>query len=116
VDRRSLELAEEADAQSAKQPYHAAEGLRSVEARTSRVPRSAAEPLPPVRPSQIPVAGPYRVVLPLPGADDECVVMLNSHNPPELLDQVRRKVAVGCGLGVSAVGAGVQGAFLLSVA
>ena len=33
VDRRRLELAEEADAQWAKQPYHAAEGLRSDEAR-----------------------------------------------------------------------------------
>ena len=33
VDRRRLELAEEADAQWAKQPYHAAEGLRSNEAR-----------------------------------------------------------------------------------
>jgi len=33
VDRRRLELAEEADAQWAKQPYHAAEGLRSEEAR-----------------------------------------------------------------------------------
>ena len=33
VDRRRLELAEEADAQWAKQPYHAAVGLRSDEAR-----------------------------------------------------------------------------------
>jgi hypothetical protein len=33
VDRCRLELAEEADAQWAKQPYHAAEGLRSDEAR-----------------------------------------------------------------------------------
>jgi len=33
VDRRRLELAEEADAQWAKQPYHAAEGLPSDEAR-----------------------------------------------------------------------------------
>ena len=33
VDRRRLELAEETDAQWAKQPYHAAEGLRSDEAR-----------------------------------------------------------------------------------
>ena len=33
VDRRRLELAEDADAQWAKQPYHAAEGLRSDEAR-----------------------------------------------------------------------------------
>ena len=32
VDRRRLELAEDADAQWAKQPYHAAEGLRSDEA------------------------------------------------------------------------------------
>ena len=32
VDRRRLELVEETDAQWAKQPYHAAEGLRSVEA------------------------------------------------------------------------------------
>jgi hypothetical protein len=33
VDRRRLELVEEADAQWAKQPYHAADGLRSDEAR-----------------------------------------------------------------------------------
>jgi hypothetical protein len=33
TDRRRLELAEEADAQWAKQPYHAAERLRSDEAR-----------------------------------------------------------------------------------
>jgi hypothetical protein len=33
VDRRRLELVEETDAQWAKQPYHAAEGLRSDEAR-----------------------------------------------------------------------------------
>ena len=33
VDRRRLELVEETDAQWAKQPYHAAEGLRSNEAR-----------------------------------------------------------------------------------
>jgi hypothetical protein len=33
VDRRRLELADEANAQWAKQPYHAAEGLRSDEAR-----------------------------------------------------------------------------------
>ena len=33
MDRRRLELAEETDAQWAKQPYHAAEGLRSDEAR-----------------------------------------------------------------------------------
>jgi hypothetical protein len=33
VDRRRIELAEEADAQWAKQPYHAAEGLPSDQAR-----------------------------------------------------------------------------------
>jgi hypothetical protein len=33
VDRRRLELVEEADAQWAKQPYHAADGLPSGEAR-----------------------------------------------------------------------------------
>ena len=34
VDRRRIELVEEADAQWAKQPYHAAEGLPSDKART----------------------------------------------------------------------------------
>src|SRR5262245_42460293 len=56
------------------------------------------QPLPPARPSQVRVAGRYRVLLPLPGADDERVVELNGHHPPELLDRVGVGVAVGCGL------------------
>jgi len=68
-----------------------------------------------VRPSQIRVAGTYRVLLPLPGADDEPVVRLDGHNAPEFLDQVGIKVAVDCGLDDSGVRAGVQGTLLLSV-
>ena len=55
------------------------------------------------------------MLLPLPRADDERVVRLDGHDPPEFLDQVGIKVAVGCGLDVSGVGAEVQGTFLFSV-
>jgi hypothetical protein len=73
------------------------------------------QPLPPVRPPQVRVVGRYRVLLSLPGANDERVVGLDGDHPPELLYRVGVEVAVGCGLNVPGVGSGVQGTLLLSV-
>jgi hypothetical protein len=73
------------------------------------------QPLPPVRPPQVRIVGWYRMLLPLPGADDERVVGLDSHHTPERLDRVGVEVTVGCGRNLRGVRAGVQGAFLLSV-
>ena len=73
------------------------------------------KPLPPVRPPQVRVVGRYRVPLPFPGADDERVIGLHGNHPPELIDRVGVRVAVGCGLDVSGVWAGVEGTLLLSV-
>ena len=81
----------------------------------SREPVPEQEPLPPVRSPQVQVIGSYRVLLPSPGADHEHVVGLYSDYPPELIDQVRVRVALWCGMDIPGVRAGVEGTFLLSV-
>src|SRR5262249_16317796 len=73
------------------------------------------QPLPPVRSPQVRVISRYRVLLPLPGANNQLVVGLHCNNPPEFLDRVGVEVAVGCGLDVFGVRTRVEGAFSLSV-
>src|SRR5262245_2460364 len=83
--------------------------------RASRETVPEQQPLPPMRPPQVRVVSRYRVLLPFPGADDERLVGLHGNHPPELLDRVGVRVAVGDGLDVSGVGTGVQRTLLLPV-
>jgi hypothetical protein len=64
---------------------------------------------------QVRVVGPYRELLPFSGADDKDVVGLNNDYTPELIDDVRVRVAVWCGLDVPGIRTGPQRVFLLTI-
>jgi hypothetical protein len=82
---------------------------------TSRETVPKQQTLPPVDPPQVRIVSRDCVLLSSSCADNELVVGQDGDHPPKLVDQVRVKVTVRCGLNGPGVGAGLEGTLLLAV-